>query len=266
MTQPAARTMIDSAYPTAQDRAKPVRDIVLIYSGGDTVHPWTPAEIASMPERYRWPCFVRSNPQQCDPHVDAAAFIHWLTAHGVPKGTCVILDLETAVDAAYVDTFNLLLRTAGWRVTKYGSQGYVWQNPRTDGGTFVALPSPRFGGPAGSPGDGVLTTEGDTVARQWGFEGDYDLSVVKPQDELALWDARPPRPHQPLIVEHVTAGHASLSQLAHQHGETAKQVILDTVAHATAVQNEQFGSYLDAAAAAYAPHMPAGLHLWVRQP
>ncbi len=171
------RQMVDSAYPLVPQHAS---DIILIYAGGDTPHPWTTAEILSMHARYRWPCWVRSNPERVNAGVDAALFAAWLHGHRVPIGTCVILDLETAVNTAYVNVFNLALRAAGYKVTKYGSQDFIWQNPKTDGGTFVALPGPN-----------VLSTEGDTVARQYAFDGSFDLSVVKPQNVLPLWDTQP---------------------------------------------------------------------------
>ncbi len=52
----------------------------------------------------------------------------------------MVLDLEMAVDAHYVNGFNLALRDAGYKTTKYGSRSTIWKNPRTDGGTFVAWP------------------------------------------------------------------------------------------------------------------------------
>jgi hypothetical protein len=175
----STREMVDSAFPLRAAPPGGWRDIILIYSGGDTVHAWTTAEILSMPARYRWPCWVRSNPSQVSAIADAANFVAWLRSHGVPKGTCVILDLETAVDGLYVDIFNTTLRTAGYKVTKYGSTSTIFRNPKTDGGTFVA-----------EPGSNVLTTVGDTVARQWGFEGGYDLSIVKDQAAVPLWDTQ----------------------------------------------------------------------------
>ncbi len=207
------RQMIDSAFPL---KNPPPSDVILIYAGGDTPHPWSTAEILAMPARYRWPCWVRSNPGQVNAGVDAALFAAWLHGHRVPQHTCVILDLETAVHVAYVNAFNLALRAAGYRVTKYGSQSTIWANPKTDGGTFVALPGPD-----------VLTTEGDTVARQYGFEGGFDRSIVLGQAALPLWDTRPPKPEPPApeYVTHVTAGHMSLHDLAAQHGTTAAHVL-----------------------------------------
>jgi hypothetical protein len=203
------RQMSDSAYPMKAPPPGGWRDIILIYAGGDTPHPWAPAEIAAMPSRYRWPCWVRSNPAQVNASTDAAQFLSWLRAHQVPTGTCVILDLETAVDTAYVNTFNLALRAAGWKVTKYGSQNYIWDNPKTDGGTFVAL-----------PGGNVLTTEGDTVARQYGFEGGYDLSITEDQDKLPLWDIHPPGNHKHLTVDGDTLG-----SLATSRGESPEDFV-----------------------------------------
>lgn len=179
----ATRTMIDSAWPVKQDKTIKA-DILLVYVGGDTPHPWTNADITAQPERYIWPTWVRSNPTSAlEAGVEAALFVAWLHGHNVPPGVHVILDLETAVNAAYVNTFNLAMRAAGYKCTKYGSQNYIWKNPKTDGGTFVALPGPA-----------VLTTEGDTVARQYAFDGSYDLSVVQPQSQLKLWDVHPPAP------------------------------------------------------------------------
>ena len=172
------RTMKDSAWPTS---AGPLTDIVLIYVGGDTPHPWTTADILSMPERYRFPTWVRSNPSGFNGAIEGALFVAWLHGHGVPMGACVCLDLETAINAAYVNSFNLALRAAGYRLTKYGSTSTIWQNPKTDGGTFVADPTqvPH------------MVTTGDTIATQYAFDGAYDLSDVMDDGIVPLWDTKP---------------------------------------------------------------------------
>ena len=265
MTTPAAtRQMIDSAYPLHNP---PAADIILIYAGGDTVHPWTTAEIVAMPARYRWPCWVRSNPQQVNAGADvpmrgsarfrwAAAinlliyglFAAWLHGHKVPQGTCVILDLETAVDAAYVDVFNLALRAAGYKVTKYGSQNYIWQNPETDGGTYVALPGPD-----------VLSTEGDTVATQYGFEGGFDRSIVKDQAAVPLWDTKAPPPGKGPF-RHVADGTLSLTAVAVERKTTATAVAVTSLTHETPRHMAAFVAYL----VGHGPSakMPAGLVYW----
>jgi len=178
--------MVDSAFPLGGPPPGGWPPVVLIYAGGDTPHPWSTAEIRAMPARYRWPCWVRSNPGQVSAVLDAAQFTAWLKIHGVPRGTSVILDLETAVNTGYVNAFNTALRAAGYKVAKYGSESAIWRNPRTDGGTYVA-----------QPGSDVLTTQGDTVARQYGFAGGYDRSILLDQAGLPLWDTRAPAPPKP---------------------------------------------------------------------
>ena len=79
------RQMIDSAYPM-KTQPQPLADIVLIYAGGDTPHPWTTAEILAMPNRYRWPCWVRSNPRAVNAAADAAQFIE--LAHPATRCRC----------------------------------------------------------------------------------------------------------------------------------------------------------------------------------
>lgn len=222
MTTPAAQTLLkmeDSAYPVARDQSGV--DVILIYSGGDTPHPWTTTEILNMPARYRWPCWVRSNPQSVNSMVDAASFVAWLHGHGVPMGTCVILDLETAVNTLYVSTFNEVLRSAGFKVTKYGSQSTIWQNPKTDGGTYLAL-----------PGNPELTGEGDEVARQYGYDNGYDLSVVR--SDVKLWDVHPPAPPVPPVVpvapwrKMIVTVPVTIEALAQQHKTSVEAIIWET--------------------------------------
>lgn len=171
-------TMVDSAYPTSY----PSHDITLIYVGGDTPHPWTDTEIQSYATaRYRWACWVRSNPiGGAQGTAEGITFAKWLQAHNVPKGTTHILDLETAVNTAYVLAFDISMMTYGYKVTKYGSLGSIWGNPKTSGGTFVANPT-------GSP---HMVIQGDTVATQYAFLTNYDLSLVLPT--VPLWDTQKP--------------------------------------------------------------------------
>lgn len=186
------RQMVDSAFPLKAPPPGGWPPVILIYAGGDTPHPWSTAEILAMPARYRWPCWVRSNPQSVSALADAAAFVLWLNTHKVPHGTAVILDLETAVDTAYVSVFNSELRAAGFKVTKYGSTSTIWKNPKTDGGTFIA-----------SLGASELTAVGDEVARQYQFDNGYDRSILLDQDKLPLWDtqAAPTPPPAPVPAD-----------------------------------------------------------------
>jgi hypothetical protein len=204
---PGTRWMVDSAFPLGKPPTRTpdghTIEVVLLYVGGDTPHPWTNADIAAMPFRYRWPCWVRSNPAGAsEGTMEAGLFASWLHGHHVPMGTAVILDLETAVATAYVNAFNSALKLAGFKVTKYGSESTIWNNPPTSGGTFVA-----------QPGSDVLTTTGDTVARQYDFLGGLDLSILKDQAALPLWDTNPPDPPPP---------HAYAGQPTHVHAEKVR--------------------------------------------
>jgi hypothetical protein len=187
----ALRHMVDSAFPLPKDPMMtpdgfPIT-VLLVYAGGDTPHPWTKAEILNNPYQYVVPTWVRSDPGQVNPELDAALFAAWLKAMEVPVGSHVILDLETAVDHTYVVTFNLAMRALGYKLIKYGSQGFIWENPPTDGGTFTA-----------EPGSDALLTEGDEVMRQYAFLGGDDLSILKGQADLQLWDIKtPPKPPAP---------------------------------------------------------------------
>lgn len=173
---PGDRQGIDSAFPLSPE---PDYSVVLIYAGGDTVHPWTTQEIKDMPNAYANPTWVRSNPVDTvnDGAVEGAAFLAWLHGHAVPMGVCVTLDLETAVATNYVNGFNGVLASGGYKVIKYGSQSTIWQNPKTNGGTYVADPT-------GTP---HMDTVGDTVATQYAFDGSFDLSLYKSQSQLPLW-------------------------------------------------------------------------------
>lgn len=187
----AERWMVDSAFPLGNPPTKTpdghTIEVVLVYAGGDTPHPWTKADIHAMPFRYRWPAWVRSDPAgAAEGAAEAGLFAAWLHGMGCPMGTCVILDLETAVATNYVNAFNSAMHLAGFKVTKYGSENTIWGNPPTYGGTYVA-----------EPGSDVLTTEGDTVARQYDFLAGLDLSILKAQDALPLWDTNPPDPPPP---------------------------------------------------------------------
>jgi hypothetical protein len=253
----STRQMIDSAYPL-KTQPQPLCDIVLIYAGGDTPHPWTKTEISAQPNRYRWPCWVRSNPGQVNAAFDAGQFTEWLRTHDVPQHTAVILDLETAVDARYVNIFNLALRAAGYKTTKYGSRSTIWKNPKTDGGTFVAWP--------GHPN--TMDTTGDTVAVQYLFQGRYDKSIVLGQDALPLWDTKPPGPFRQVVP----AGNLwSLRKVIADRGTTLDHITELTLANADPAHIAIFNTYLALCAALKAAGlpdavMPEGMVFWTSNP
>ncbi len=165
-------TLFDAAYPGPAD---PHVDGCLVYIGGDTPHVWTDAEVRNAPGRYRLPTYVRSDPWAADPAHDAGEALAWLQAHAVPKGRVVVLDLETAINAVYVNAFAAALHAAGFLVWEYGSRGTLFHNPRQDG-YFVADPT-------GTPHLVV-----GTAATQFAADGAYDLDDVA--ETGALWDLK----------------------------------------------------------------------------
>ena len=171
----------DAAYPNPH--GIPGTSVVLIYCGGDTPHVWTAAEIAEQPEQYRLPVYVRSNPGNAAE--DAAAFIAWLRANGVPDGCATVLDLETRIDVAYVNAFGAALHAAGYLVLPYGSSSTLFQNPALDG-YFVASP-------------GATGIRPGCVATQYAYDGSYDLDYIA--DSVVLWNKAPapdPAPGDPV--------------------------------------------------------------------
>src|SRR5216117_1763143 len=118
------RSMYDDAFPPSHP---PGTDAVAFYIGGDTPHPWTDAEILRQSARYRLPIWVRSNPSgaaqgRAEGHVAA----DWAHAHKQPLGTCIALDLETAINGDYVKAFDSAVRSAGYKTLVYGSAAYCF--------------------------------------------------------------------------------------------------------------------------------------------
>lgn len=145
------------------------------YIGGDTPHVWTDAEIAALPYRYRLPIFTRSNPNGAvGAGVDSADIIRWAQEHRQPKGTLIQIDLETAVDPAYVSTLSTGVAGAGWKIIAYGSAAYVTGNPAPAGGYNVATWTGR-----------APTTQ-ETMGEQFADIGPYDLNSFLPY--APLWD------------------------------------------------------------------------------
>ena len=168
----------DAAYP--EPNGVPGTDTVLIYSGGDTPHAWTAAEIAAQPERWRLPVWVRSY-GGVNPNADSAAMIQWLKSNNVPTNTATVLDLETLVDPTYVNQYAAALHAAGYLVLPYGSASTLFSNPELDG-YFVAEP-------------GATEIDARCVATQFGYYAAYDLSWI--EDSVPLWDTQPPAPPVP---------------------------------------------------------------------
>lgn len=157
------------------------------YLGGDTPHVWSAEEVAAIPAgMVKLPIWTRSNPGQVDPNQDAQAYVAQLMAYGVPKGVRVGLDFETAVYGAYVQTFNAVLRAAGYLVMLYGSQSTVTQNPQPDGGYWGAQWTGQGGVVAGDK------------ATQWEDWGQWDESTCV---DDGLWWGSPTPPPVPVPTE-----------------------------------------------------------------
>lgn len=159
-------------------------DGVCFYIGGDAFRIWPIAEVEGRPERYRLPIWVRSNPQQVNPAEDAAACIAALMKYGVPTGTLVALDSETAIDPAWTAVFVEVVNGAsvmqGWPVIDYGTQGDVFSNNNPDGyywgADWTSVPHIHSG-------DGMT---------QYLSLNNEDISLA--QSTLPLWDTRPDPP------------------------------------------------------------------------
>lgn len=178
-------------YDASSPPPDPHLDVCGFYIGGDTPHVWTDAEIAGQSARWRLPIYVTDNPGQRNAAADAGTAVAWLRSHGVPAGSAVALDYETAVDAAYVTAFDGAVRSAGWTVLLYGSLSTVTQNPRPSAGYWTASWT------------GVPHLDAGAAATQYASDTQlgepYDLSEVS--DGLVLWDTRPvvPVPQEELM-------------------------------------------------------------------
>lgn len=170
----------DAAWPVAQPAGT---SAVLMYFGGDTPNPVTFADIGAWTARYRVPVWVRSNPASVSAASDAAAMVARLRAFRVPAGVFTWLDLETAVDPAYVNVYGTALHAAGYKVTPYGSIGFLHLNPQLDGYAVAHY--------TGLPHICTISTCGiNAVATQYANSmqtgGPFDLSLIS--SSCVLWD------------------------------------------------------------------------------
>lgn len=157
---------------------RPRTDVVIIYIGGDTPHVWTDAELIEQEHlsTYGLPCFVRSNPPGPGVAPDLHDCLRWLYNHNVPRGSSVLLDLETAIARSYVLPFGYGLNQAGYKCLVYGSRSTLYRNPKMDG-YFDA-----------HPGDPAQVDPGN-VGTQYDYTGSFDLSDLL--DTVSLWRFQP---------------------------------------------------------------------------
>lgn len=170
-----ASTLIfyDAAYPPSQP---PETDGVCFYIGGDTPHVWTEAEVNAQPAYLRLPVFVRSNPASASATEDVVAAVSRLHALGVPEGSLVTWDLETAVDPAYILAVYHSLTAAGYKLIVYGSQSVVAGN-RNPAGWYW-----------GADWTGEPHIAAGNVMTQYLSNNSYDLSVAV--SDLPFWNTK----------------------------------------------------------------------------
>ncbi len=132
------RKMFDASTPPNHI---PPSDVVAFYIGGDTPHVWTDAQIKAVPDRWRLPIWVRSNPNGSgEGTAEGEKVVKWLESHHVPKGCAAALDLETAIDNGYVHAFDSVLVNAGYVTAAYGSTSTLFHNGKPSGGYWAAAP------------------------------------------------------------------------------------------------------------------------------
>jgi hypothetical protein len=143
--------------------------------GGDAFHGWTDSEWRSERARYRLPIFVRSNPNDAaQGHTEGLVTLAWCNRHAQPKGTTVALDLETAINRAYVNAFSTTVLNGGYQTVAYGSLSSLYSNPKPSGGFWSAHWT------------GTPHIEQGSVATQYANPGAYDSSLIL--DTVPLWD------------------------------------------------------------------------------
>lgn len=173
-------TCYDASRPPA---SPPLTDMVAGYLGGDTPHVWTPDEWARQHTRYRLPIYVRDGLGAGAGMNSGNRALAALVKLRAPHGSMVALDVETAIDPAYVQAFaNQLLGNYG--MILYGSRDTVRGNAYA-GPYWIA----DWTG-AEHMADGASMT-------QYLADPNWDLSVASPL--LPWWDTRPstPKPTTP---------------------------------------------------------------------
>jgi hypothetical protein len=107
------------------------------YIGGDTPHVWSDAQWSAQTARWRLPIWVYGRQLgAAGGAAEGAAALAWAKAHHMPPADMIVIDMETDIDADYVNNFAA---ADGAHVTcVYGSTSTVFSNPRQSGGYWVA--------------------------------------------------------------------------------------------------------------------------------
>lgn len=179
--------MRDAAFASNIDTAWANADHDRIIGGyltrppGDAFHPWSKADWGRFPHNKKLPIMVQSNPGTAGGgESDGLLTIEHLYQLGARPGVYTALDLETAVDPAYVTAYGKVLRFFRYKVLVYGSSGFVFNNPPLDG-YWVAAPS--------SDGKPYEFNHPEVVATQYALDVSpgYDSSAVRWSTQLGQW-------------------------------------------------------------------------------
>jgi hypothetical protein len=166
----------DAAYPPTN---APADQVAFGYLGGNTPHPWTRAEWAAQKARYRVGIWTRSNPTgAAQGTAEGNAAVAAWRGLGAPAGTLIALDLETAVNAAYVNAFDAATTAAGFKVAAYGSKSTLPRNPKPSGGYWIADVTNK---PHLYPGATIT---------QYEFESGWDDDEISGTLVGLLWDTQ----------------------------------------------------------------------------
>jgi hypothetical protein len=149
---------------------------VLGYIGGNTPHVWSRGEWLAFQHLAQFPIWVgvfEDDPAgHADEAVRAAHGLGWSDNPPSRNRRAIVLDYETQVDPAWINTFGARLWRAGYETFVYGSQSTVDENPPKEG-RVIALYN-------GRPD---LTSDPFAVGHQFSaniaFDGTFvDLDVV----------------------------------------------------------------------------------------
>jgi len=152
------------------------------YLGGYTPHPWTLAEWAEFKTMPRLPIWVY-NPGLAGVEggvTDGFAALVALHRTGAPPCP-VAIDMETHVDADYVDTFTTILNLSDYWAVVYGSAGTVFGNPRRGGYWVADWPA------SGQTGQPHMYAAAGVVGTQFRSLAAIDISVITPTFLSQLW-------------------------------------------------------------------------------
>jgi hypothetical protein len=105
--------------------------VVAGYIGGNTPHVWSVAEWDRFAGVKKLPVFVHE--QGASGTEEGWAALKRLYQLLVPKGTLVVLDMETLVEPAAVLNFRALMNWGGYYCGTYGSADFIFGNPNCYG-------------------------------------------------------------------------------------------------------------------------------------